>query len=79
MHDLAAGCEALNAETPGDSTIVSLVSLAGEQDGARQTYRIVPGPPRGRSYAREIALRYGISFEQISDLLARRGLLNGDE
>ena len=78
LHDLAAGCDALNAETPGDSLIVSLVSLAGEEDGARQTYRIVPGPPRGRSYAREIALRYGISFEQISDLLARRGLLDGD-
>jgi hypothetical protein len=78
LHDLAAGCEEINAETPGDSAIISLVSVA-EEDGAgeiRQTFRIAHGPPRGRSYAREIASRYGISYEQLERLLRERGVMD---
>lgn len=81
LHDLAADVDAINAETPGDSALISLVALAVEHDngaGVEQTFRIVPGPPRGRSYAREIAARYGISFEQLVDLLQRRGLADGE-
>ena len=82
LHELAEEVSALNAE-PGDSPVVSLVSQVEEQAGEngpriRQTYRIVPGPPRGRSYAREIAARYGISYEQLHERLRARGLLNGD-
>lgn len=82
LHDLAASVAALNAETPGDSPIVSLVSLVEENGGDsplsfRQTYRIVPGPPRGHSYAREIAARYGLSFEQLEALLRSRGIVDG--
>jgi DNA mismatch repair ATPase MutS len=82
LHDLAAGVSALNAESAGDSPIISLVSLAEENGAAdgqsfRQTYRIVPGPPRGHSYAREIAARYGLSFEQIDSLLRARGIVDG--
>lgn len=86
LHELAADVDDINAATPGDSRIVSLVSLISEDSTAgngapgsiRQTYRIVPGPPRGRSYAREIAARYGISYEQLADLLQRRGLLDAE-
>jgi len=79
LHDLAANVDALNAGTPGDGTVVSLVSLACEDDGeVRQTYRIVPGPPRGLSYAREIAAHYGISYEQLEQTLRQRGLLDGE-
>ncbi|GAB4420777.1 MAG: hypothetical protein Kow00106_17450 [Anaerolineae bacterium] len=50
-------------------------------DGQRKTGRsfrsIVPGPPRGHSYARQIAARYGLSFEQIDDLLRSRGIGDG--
>jgi DNA mismatch repair protein MutS len=77
LHELAAGCDELNAETPGDSLIASLVSLIQEGGGTgeiAQTYRIIPGPPRGRSYARELAARYGISYEQLIAMLRARGL-----
>jgi DNA mismatch repair protein MutS len=77
LHELAANCDELNAETPGDSLIVSLVSLIQEGGGTgeiTQTYRIVPGPPRGRSYARELAARYGISYEQLTAMLRARGI-----
>ncbi|NDJ78113.1 MAG: hypothetical protein GYB65_17835 [Chloroflexi bacterium] len=79
LHDLAAGVDDLNASTPGDSEIVSLVARMHEDGAMRQTYEIAPGPPRGRSFAREIAARYGISYEQLDDLLRRRGLAHDAE
>jgi DNA mismatch repair ATPase MutS len=75
LHELAADCDSLNAETPGDSQIVSLVSIVQEGGGTgeiTQTYHIIPGPPRGRSYARELAARYGISYEQLIEMLRAR-------
>lgn len=77
LHELAAGADEINADTEGDSRVVSLVSMVTIEKGqegetARRTYRIVPSPPMGRSYAREIALRYGISFDQLKASLQAR-------
>ena len=80
LHELAADAGAINDETGGDSKVVSLVSMVQiEQETARRTYKIVPGPPMGRSYAREIAMRYGISFEQLKQSLETRNQLAPDE
>lgn len=70
LHGLAEEVEPINASTPGESAVASLVSVV-EQDGedGRRTYRIVAGPPAGLSHARDIARRYGISFEQIEAAL----------
>jgi DNA mismatch repair protein MutS len=84
MHELAAQVDDLNRETSGDSPIVSLVSSRIEREPAptevrrtavERTYRVVESPPMGRSYARELAMLYGISYEQLVDLLRERGLL----
>jgi hypothetical protein len=76
LHTLAADVAALNASTPGDSLIVSLVaSRTADGDGVHRSYKIVPGPPMGHSYAREIAAQYGISYEQLTALLLQRGVL----
>jgi len=77
MHELAADVAALNASTAGDSRIVSLVAsrTEAEGDGLRCSYKIAPGPPLGRSYAREIAAHYGISYDQLTALLQQRGVL----
>ena len=70
LHELAADCDAINREIAGDSRVQSLISQVEEgADGLRRTYRVVPAPPRGQSYAREIARQYGISFEQLQALL----------
>ncbi len=79
LHELAADADAINADTDGDSEVVSLVAQVREDDAdgamAQRTFRIVPGPPLGHSHAREIAAHYGISFEQLrAQLLARNGL-----
>ena len=73
LHELAADLDALNTAVPGDCRVVSLVAGVALEDGGqaifedhvRCTYQIQPGPPRGLSYARGIAIRYGISFEQL--------------
>lgn len=74
LHELAAACESINSEVDGDSRVQSLVSTVEEGEGGlRRTYRVIPAPPRGQSYTREIARQYGISFEQLRALLKERG------
>jgi len=79
LHELAARADDINRETGGASTVVSIVAGAestppGSANGeARRTYRIEPGPPAGRSFAKDIADRHGISFEKLlATLKARR-------
>ncbi|MBZ0296374.1 MAG: DNA mismatch repair protein MutS, partial [Anaerolineae bacterium] len=80
LHELAAAADQINDETPGTSKVVSMVSMVkleenGDGKVARRTYKIVPSPPMGMSYAREIAARYGISFDQLMDTLRERKVI----
>ena len=78
LHELAEHSDDINAEVEGNSTVQSVVSITEEdENGVQRTYKVIPAPPRGRSYAREIARQYGISFDQIQSLLNDRDLLNG--
>ena len=79
LHELGERVDAINQEVDGASRLVSMVAgiesrAAGSSvNGAmRRTYRIRPGPPVGLSYARDIARRYGISFEDIRAQLAHK-------
>lgn len=65
MHDLARQADTINNEIKGNSKVVSLVT--GVEDGKR-SYKIYRGEPLGKSYARDIAEKYGMSFEQITHL-----------
>lgn len=78
LHELAAAVPQLNAEAAGDGALVSLVAsrLQDNENGDQRSYRILPGAPMGRSYAREIASKYGISYEQLTTLLQQRGVLD---
>ncbi len=72
LHELAADSDSINHEVPGDSRVQSLVSQVEERgDSLRRTYQVMAAPPHGQSYAREIARQYGISFEQLRELLTR--------
>lgn len=76
LHELAEDSDAINKEVPGESMVQSVISIVEERDnGVQCTYKVIPAPPRGRSYAREIARQYGISFEQLQALLENRDLL----
>jgi len=78
LHELATAVPQMNAETDSDGGLVSLVAsrLRDGDDGDQRSYKILPGPPMGRSYAREIASKYGISYEQLTTLLQQRGVLD---
>ena len=79
LHELGERVDAINREVDGASRLVSMV--AGIESGdtgngssgeVRRTFRIRPGPPVGLSYARDIARRYGISYDDIRAQLAAR-------
>lgn len=84
MHELAARVDEINASVPGESELISLVSSpvgAGPpSDGVVQrSYIIQQSPPAGRSYAREIAERYGIGYDQLEQMLVDRGILEHEK
>lgn len=64
LHELAAEIDAINARTAphGGVAIDSLV--AGIEEGKR-SFKIVRRKPDGKSYARDIADKYGLSYESI--------------
>ncbi len=77
MHQLAAEVDRINAEFPGESLLVSLVATIEPEagHGIRPTFRIVPGEPAGRSYALDLAARFGVGREQLLAALRERGVL----
>jgi DNA mismatch repair ATPase MutS len=81
LHELANRVDELNDSVPGDSAIVSVVSSAvetasqGAGDEIVRTYKVEARPPLGQSYAREIAARHGISYQQLEKILSERGVL----
>ncbi len=79
IHELAENIPELNKED-GLSNMMSLVAGVDEsselevmtedgikkfKSGNKRTYKILPLPPQGRSFALDIAKTYGISFEQL--------------
>ncbi|NPV06759.1 MAG: hypothetical protein HPY83_02200 [Anaerolineae bacterium] len=86
LHSLAAQLDQINDTAPHEPPTVSLVAglLPPEErtsaDDMGRTYKVAPGPPLGRSYAAEVARRYGIGLEQLTRCLKERGIaLEGDE
>jgi DNA mismatch repair ATPase MutS len=78
LHELGAAVADINATTPGDAQVGSLVAEPGaapSEAGRIQvrTFRIRPGSPHGQSFAADIAEQHGISFPQLADLLRQRG------
>ncbi len=81
LHELAASVDAINAETPGDSRAVSIVAVAqadtrSPSGDIKRMYKFVVSPPMGKSYAQELAARYGISFDKIVEILAERHVIS---
>lgn len=91
LHELAEQVVELNAGVPGDITVISVVSspvdgkqpwAEGALPGYKRSYKLEVRPPLGRSYAHDIAARYGVSYDQLEKILIDRGVLekgtNGD-
>lgn len=76
FHELAQNLYATNSLIEGDSKIESLVAgisqsvyeNEGKTDFYKRSYKITLGAPEGYSYARDIALKYGISIDNIKNV-----------
>lgn len=62
MHDLARNLDEANSGVEGESMIASMVT--GVENG-RRSFKVFIAPPQGVSYARDIAEKYGVTFDKI--------------
>ncbi len=69
MHELAHNLDEFNSFVDGDSIIESMVT--GVENGHR-SFKIFIAPPQGMSYAKDIAVKYGVTFERIKDSIDNR-------
>lgn len=64
LHELAAEIDNINAKTRAEGGVPIDTLVAGIESGKR-SFRIVRAKPDGKSYARDIANKYGLSYESI--------------
>ncbi len=64
LHELAGMIDDINARTAGRGVRIDTL-VAGIEEGKR-SFKITRAKPDGKSYARDIAEKYGLSFEAIS-------------
>lgn len=64
LHELAAEIDNINERTAADGGKRIDTLVAGIEDGKR-SFKIVRMKPDGKSYARDIADKYGLSYENI--------------
>ena len=68
MHELAMMLDEVNNNIKGEIKVASLIT--GIHEGKR-SYKIFIAPPEGVSYAPDIAKKYGVTFDQLSDRIDR--------
>lgn len=61
MHKLARETDKLNQESM-ESKAASLIT---ETQEGRRSYRLKVAPPEGTSFARDIAEKYGVTYEML--------------
>ena len=67
MHKLAADIESLNAESAAEGAKVKAESLVALSDGRQRSFKVKVAPPQGMSYARDIAEKYGVTYEMLTN------------
>lgn len=71
MHELARSVNDINDAVNGSSRVESMVT--GVENGKR-SFKIFIAPPQGVSYAKDIAIKYGVTFENIKNEIDRRSI-----
>lgn len=72
LHELAASIPEINARSEGQGGVRLDTLVAGIEEGKR-SFKIYRAKPDGRSYARDIADKYGLSFESLMARAAEKG------
>lgn len=73
LHELAAEIDSINEQAKADGGSIIDTLVAGIDEGKR-SFKIVRAKPDGKSYARDIANKYGLSFENISNIQKSKNL-----
>lgn len=70
LHDLAASVDRINEECAGRGG-VRIDNMVAEVTNGERSFRIVRKTPDGKSYARDIAEKYGLSLDSILKKLGK--------
>ena len=62
MHKLALDLEEMNAESGEDKA----ASLVVQSEAGKRSFKVVVAPPQGRSFAHDIAVKYGVTYEMLT-------------
>lgn len=65
LHELAAEIDAINARTAAEGGVPIDTLVAGIEKEGRRSFRILRAKPDGKSYARDIAGKYGLTYDNI--------------
>ena len=71
LHSLAARADELNSEAEAFSGVKIDTLVAKISDDGTRSFKILRQKPDGKSYARDIAEKYGLSFEKITQTIER--------
>ena len=67
MHKLASVVDELNNEVDSEGSPYRAASLIAVSDGRQRSFKVKVAPPQGMSYARDIAEKYGVTYEMLVD------------
>ena len=65
LHELAAEIDNINARTAPEGGVPIDTLVAGIEKEGRRSFRILRAKPDGKSYARDIATKYGLTYDNI--------------
>ena len=65
LHELAAEIDNINARTAPEGGVPIDTLVAGIEEEGRRSFRILRAKPDGKSYARDIATKYGLTYDNI--------------
>ncbi len=71
LHELAAEIDRLNADAARTGGVHIDTLVAGMMGEGKRSFRIVRAKPDGKSYARDIAERYGLTYDTILQKIRR--------
>ena len=65
MHKLASEINVLNDECAAEGAPAGAQSLVALSDGSQRSFKVKVAPPEGMSHARDIAEKYGVTYEML--------------
>jgi DNA mismatch repair ATPase MutS len=70
LHELASEIENLNRKSLASGGVAIDTLVAGMEEEGKRSFRIIRAKPDGKSYARDIASSYGLTYDKILERLS---------